>query len=282
MNEKILKEFVRRNPNYSFRLGDYTIPSRLYSTRGNIINLEYNRKSITDQASEWSPKFRSKYDKFLNSIPELSRKYISYIQEMPIIIENRNYWNSLCNIYNVDNIKRDTNYFVLDYFFPYLGFAVEIDSNCHNKNYDIARDKYNKIVCGIDTLRFYQYGCDKYKTKSFDLELLNTICQRYAISKYYEFETFVNLDFTQTSIKLFNIENNNILGLFNFCENKLINTTINNNTLWIDYNEIKNNYIFINDKIFKSVQRLFFLFYNVKLKITNIPSNSYICNTTGE
>lgn len=239
MNEKILKEFVRRNPNYSFRLGDYIIPSRLYSTHGKIINLKDNRKLITEQTSKWSPKFRLKYDKFLNSIPELSRKYISYIQEMPIIIENRDYWHSLCDIYKVNSIRKETNYFILDYFFPYLGFAVEIDSDYHNFYYDSARDKYNKIVYGIDTLRFYQYGHDRYKTKMFDVELMKILHQQYAISKYYGFETLVNLDFTQTSIKLFNIENNNILGLFNFCENKLIKTIIDSNILLIDYNEIK-------------------------------------------
>lgn len=83
-----------------------------------------------------------------------------------------NYWNPL-TVYRefpviIENDKRMNNqtglFYLLDYYFPELKLAVELDSDLHSKSKDNIRDEYLKKVCGIRTFRII--GLDNSKTQS--------------------------------------------------------------------------------------------------------------------
>jgi hypothetical protein len=106
---------------------------------------------------------------------KLSHNRIQYIKEFPFIIEDRNLWDSLCIKYEVDLDLRDKNYFLADYLFPDYNFIVEIDSELHDSNYDIARDNYIVFSFGVSTLRLFEFGRDPLSDipliNDFDIEL---------------------------------------------------------------------------------------------------------------
>lgn len=63
------------------------------------------------------------------------------VREFPIIIQNHLRLPGL-----------DGGYFLLDYFFPTLSLAIELDSDYHKDDKDVARDEYMKKL-GIRTFR---------------------------------------------------------------------------------------------------------------------------------
>lgn len=159
--------YLKDNREYSFRLGDFIIPKYISSIKGNKINLARNRINNLNQGSSWSPKFR-----------ELLKDYypgLYNIREFPLLIEDRKYWNSLCDQYNVSEKGRNRNYFLADYLFPDYNFIVEIDSELHDLNYDIARDNYIVFSFGVSTLRLFEFGRDPLSDipliNDFDIEL---------------------------------------------------------------------------------------------------------------
>ena len=63
------------------------------------------------------------------------------VREFPIVIQNH------LRIPEIDG-----GFFLIDYFFPTLNLAVELDSELHNDRKDKARDKYMERI-GIETFR---------------------------------------------------------------------------------------------------------------------------------
>ena len=73
------------------------------------------------------------------------------IREFPIIIQN--------HIRSKDLVG---GYFLLDYYFPNLCLAVELDSKLHNPDKDKSRDEYLRKI-GITTKRLF--GLDRLDTQ---------------------------------------------------------------------------------------------------------------------
>lgn len=133
----------------NYVIGMYFIPRKV-KINNKLIDIVFNReKAILNDKSSYSINFKNFIDNNYNI------KEYNYIEEFPIIIENVSLWNSILNSFSVslDDSIRNTRYFLLDYFFPYLGIAVEIDSKYHK-----ARDIYVERVYGIITYRFYEFG----------------------------------------------------------------------------------------------------------------------------
>lgn len=109
-------------------------------------------------------------------------KVEGFLKEVCLPIYNRDKWLKICKKYGLeDKIRKgsktsrlfsDTRYFLLDYFWPEYGFAVEIDSNLHSKEQDLARDEYVWEEYKIKTYRVYEYSS---KRKPEDKEFLKKI-----------------------------------------------------------------------------------------------------------
>ena len=169
MNKKILRRYLRGNVRYTFKIDEYLFPKYLITSKNYVIDLERNRQSNLYQGSRWSPEFR----RFLDT----KYKYVRYIREFPIIIRKRKLWKSLCEKYQLDKDKQNRNYFLVDYFMPNFNLIVEIDSQLHNTEYDKARDEYIQTVFGLETLRFYEYGKDNYKTFENNFQFFIRYCK---------------------------------------------------------------------------------------------------------
>ena len=63
------------------------------------------------------------------------------VREFPVIIQN-----------HLRTPGIDGGFFLIDYFFPTLNLAVELDSDLHNDAKDRARDQYMERI-GIETFR---------------------------------------------------------------------------------------------------------------------------------
>lgn len=160
----MIKRYVTRSSEYIFTITGgnmiFSIPKLVYSENKTINILKYRQKALATQQSSFSLSFKEDIDKL----------GINYIQEFPIIITEHEIWKDYLNYFGS---TRETIYFSLDYYFPDIGLAVEIDSSYHDnrKNYDKARDKYLECVCGIYTLRFYEYGKNQ-KSRKISLDSL--------------------------------------------------------------------------------------------------------------
>jgi len=77
------------------------------------------------------------------------------IREFPIIIQNH------LRLKNLDG-----GYFLLDYYFPNLCLAVELDSKLHNPEKDKLRDEYMERI-GIKTWRILNLDKSETQKKSF-------------------------------------------------------------------------------------------------------------------
>lgn len=184
MNRDLIKNFVLRNNYYSFYIENYAIPKVLNTINKKNINIYQKRnESLMRRESSYSKKF---YEDIENSLKnsKLYNKDLYYhsIKEFPIIIENRELWNNILNYLNIGvESSINTNYFLLDYFFPYIGLCIEIDSDYHNskKLYDQARDIYIKTYYGIDTIRFDKYGENKFMYTDYHNILIKDIIKFY-------------------------------------------------------------------------------------------------------
>lgn len=168
MNRDLIKIHALSNKYYAEEIEEgYIIPSFLYNKKGNIINLLENRKkALMNNSSDYSSNFETDIENY--------RKYNSsnitnYIKEFPLMIEDIDLWNKILDLEgaSIDNEHRDKKYFVTDYLLFNLGIIVEVDSNLHTLYYDRARDRYIKIKYGIETLRFFEYGVDPFKRKTY-------------------------------------------------------------------------------------------------------------------
>lgn len=206
---ELIRNFVLRNDYYSTEIEGYQFPNVVVS-KGNRINIMVNRENnLRSRESSYSQKFRED----IKSLRKSYKRFSEYIQEFPIIIEDRRLWNEIANYVGVkDSRLLNTNYFLLDFFFPYLGVIVEIDSEYHDKKrtYDVARDIYIKRKFGLDTVRFYKYGNNDLERVAFLDKFKNVSTE---LMNYYSSwgirECRYPIDFSQTMIDNF-IQDNRI------------------------------------------------------------------------
>lgn len=72
----------------------------------------------------------------------------------------------------IQNVYRTTQkrlYYLLDYYFPELNFAVELDSDYHDQKKDKLRDEYLKDAHGIEVYRIRDLQLPRVQTKEFPL-----------------------------------------------------------------------------------------------------------------
>ena len=77
------------------------------------------------------------------------------VKEFPIIIQNH---------LRAPNI--DGGFFLLDYFFPTLSLAIELDSDLHNEKKDESRDMYLQKI-GVETFRIKNLEKPENQKKRF-------------------------------------------------------------------------------------------------------------------
>lgn len=168
MRNDVLIKFLKSNKNYCFRIGEYIIPIQVKDFSGaHLVPIRDNRESnINSPNSKWVRYFEVLLSTFYTNY--------RYLNEFPLIIEDRNMWGSICRktrITEEDYLHR--NYFLTDYFFPEYNLAVEIDSDLHDQEYDKARDFYIKSNWGIDIIRMYEFGGTPENMKR-NIDLLNS------------------------------------------------------------------------------------------------------------
>lgn len=116
------------------------------SEKGNLYNLKNilypTEKSAKKFTRNKQLKHRSIQAKMFDMLINVNFwKPLIVIPEFPIIIQNHLRINKLTG-----------GYFLLDYYFPTLRLAVELDSDLHSEAKDILRDKYLEKI-GITTFR---------------------------------------------------------------------------------------------------------------------------------
>lgn len=91
---------------------------------------------------------------------------LTCIREFPIIIENSK---------RLDNSQ--PSFYLLDFFFPELSLACELDSDYHNDKADEIRDRYLKENLGIQTFRIRNLEKPEVQKKKFTglIELVKSI-----------------------------------------------------------------------------------------------------------
>lgn len=222
MDLNLIKNYVIRDKYYVENIDGYIVPKVLE----NNINLHSNRKSILfNKDSKYSKNFRKLIDSKLTT-----EKYLNYIREFPIIIENKELWNNILNQFSIpiDDKMRKVNYFLIDYLFPYLGISVEIDSEYHNTRliYDKARDIYIENMYGIIAYRFYKFGSSDEYTVPYINQFENTVNNILCFLKNNNLlMNKIIIDYSKTIVESF-IKNN--VRSFNF-----IDTIIN----FVGFNE---------------------------------------------
>lgn len=168
--KRSIEQYVERNGDYVFTLDRFRIPKFFYNSKENKrVNIQWSRSNFLKSQSSYSIKFKKDIDKIQD---------LKYIQEFPIIITFTDIWNNMLKCFGSN---KDSSFFSLDYYFPEIGLNVEIDSPYHDnrRGYDMARDEYLRFVCGINTIRFYEYGKDNNKRK----EYINCLRQKYEEAK---------------------------------------------------------------------------------------------------
>ena len=215
MDIELIKRYVLGSKRYIDIIEEgYVIPKLIFGDSGNKIYLEKIRKNLKEnQDSDYSIMFRKDL-KILSRNSKMDCSLYRYVREFPIIIEDRDLWEILVEQTGIID-KKDSKYFLLDYFFPYLGLIVEIDSQYHKyrKNYDYARDLYIKNKYGIDTVRFYEYGKDDQQRK-LCIEEFNKRSKNLYKNKINNWNLVYDkypINFDKTVINNFIQENSNIL-----------------------------------------------------------------------
>ena len=274
IDDNVIRNFVLRSNFYSFNIDNYRIPRVIISTHGRYIYIDSNKKLIESYGSKWEPIFKNDLDKFLETLPDIFRNKFKYIKEIPFIIEDRELWFNLCNEENVEFDRRDTNYFVADYYFPHFNFIVEIDSDFHNprKNYDLARDKYMENKFGTSTLRFYQYGMNKEQTEIYQKEFLDLVNNKYKFNIKNNIVYDIQFDYSPTLIKVFKLKNSDVLIALNHVSDIIRKNGIKELYINNDSELEKLQYGLSNSKM-KTIRviNLIFQLYGVKIKFNYTP-----------
>lgn len=158
-------------------------PVYLYSESGKLINL----KSIIYPSPKSRKKFtrrkqllnRSQQAKIFDAIVNIGYfDPLTVWTEFPVIITN-----------NKRLPGQSGSYYLLDYYFPDLRLAVELDSDLHNPEKDMIRDKFLLEKYGIATIRITDLHKPGVQKKDFK-ELTKLMRQRGTMDR-------VNFNFVQ-------------------------------------------------------------------------------------
>lgn len=211
--DNILK-YVTKSNKYVIYSDLFMIPKYIdhYQITNLSFNIEIKREKYLNQGSKWSPLFRAILKHFYPNI--------KFDREIPLVIENRKLWNSLCSKYNVDKDKTKRTFFVVDYIFPYHNLIVEVDSRLHNIDYDKARDDYIKSVWGFNILRLYEFGREEFGTIK-DIEYFE---------KYISIGNINNsIDYADLLVTKFCKNNSNLIPVLTWFEKYIENNNIKEN-----------------------------------------------------
>lgn len=251
METKRIKRYLKRSGRYTFKVDRYILPKLLMTTKGKVIDLEHNRIQNLLQGSAWSPNFKN----FLDT----RYKSIKYIREFPIIIKNRDLWESLCVKHNLEEDKLGSNYFLADYFIKDYNFIVEIDSQLHEEDYDKARDEYIEKEYGLVTRRFYEYGRTGYQTFLDNFQFLASFCRNSGVIP-------INFGYSSFIVENYKQINEEIIPIIERFEgliaNKKVDTIIlSNKTLSISEYWT----LFYRDGYLEEIADYFKLMYNINV-----------------
>lgn len=126
--------------NYIFEFEGIKFPKKVKSSSGRYISFE---KFILSESSEnrchrkYHLSNRSSQEKVLDYLISINHFDIKIIKEFPVI-------------------RRDGDglFYLIDYYIPTKGIAIELDSGFHNKNEDNIRDSYLRSL-GLKIFRIY-------------------------------------------------------------------------------------------------------------------------------
>lgn len=239
--DNILK-YVTKSNNYVIHSDLFMIPRYIdhYQIPNLSFNMEIKRDIYLNQGSKWSPLFRAILKHFYPNI--------KFDREIPLVIEDRRLWDSLCNKYNVDPDKTKRTFFMVDYIFPYQNLIVEVDSRLHNIDYDKARDDYIKSVWGFNILRLYEFGREE----------LGTIKNIECFEKYISIGSINNnIDYADLLVKKFINNNSSLVPTLNWFEK------------YIEDNNIKENFSIKVDQLSKD-NRIYIMGHNSLSSINEI------------
>lgn len=167
------------------------IPTQVYpvysvSEKGNVFNFKNiiypNAKSIKKFTRNKQLKSRSQQARIFDSFINIGyfNPLITY-REFPIVIQNHLRLSNLGG-----------GYFLLDYYFPQLRLAVELDSDLHSEEKDKLRDTYLEKI-GIQVFRIKNLEKESIqKTKFKDLTKL---MRGLEIKNYPQFSFLDNIRF---------------------------------------------------------------------------------------
>jgi hypothetical protein len=250
--DNILK-FVMKNSNYVIHSDLFVIPKYIdhYKNTHLRFNMEIKREIYLNQGSKWSPLFRAILKHFYPNI--------KFDREIPLVIEDRGLWESLCIKYNVDQDKTKRTFFVVDYIFPYQNLIVEIDSILHDMDYDKARDDYIKTIWGFDILRLYEFGKAEFSTINC-IENFERCISNGSINN--------NIDYTGLLVKRFCKDYSNLIPILTWFEKYIENNNIKEN-FYISVNQLgKDNrlYVLDHDYLF-SINEILIAIYGISASV---------------
>ena len=152
----------------------------------------------------------SSWEAYLSKIDSnYKNRELWYIREFPLPIISKELYRDLARKFKDSNLLNsiwNNKFFMLDYFFPNLGLAVELDSHWHDgrEKEDKIRDLYIESTYGIKVIRAVGYGVrmDPISDNKFNNKFKRTvkdICQQkkragYDIDSpfYLNFDDFLN------------------------------------------------------------------------------------------
>ena len=141
-----------------------------------------------------------------------------------------------------------------DYLFPDYNFIVEIDSELHDSNYDIARDNYIVFSFGVSTLRLFEFGRDPLSDipliNDFDIELYRMKHGGRAL-----------VDYSSAIVNRFYVENKEIMNAVDVISANL-HHSVNGVFDASDYRSY-----FTSPKIFYTVRDIIWAVFELKLTV---------------
>lgn len=156
--------FNFKRPQKTFKIGEYyTVPKYIHTKSCNSYDLEKKREeSLLESKNPNNIAFEGFIERLRTST--YKKGELDYIKEFPLLIDRSVYQDIArlrlpSELAGCDEIF-NKSFILLDYFFPKLGIAVELDSHYHDqrKPLDLVRDIYTETYFGISTIRVDGYG----------------------------------------------------------------------------------------------------------------------------
>lgn len=251
-------------------LGLYKCPKFLQiltKSNSSIKNLETDREERLKDSTLCNNKT---FEDFISRLVKSTYKggELLYIKEFPLPVD-REKWRSICRK-RFNNILGEVywkNYVVLDYFFPVLGIAVELDSSYHEDDKDSLRDIYVKQDYGITTIRIKSYGTgNKILDNTFNNSFKGKIKDILRFKTKSKKEGGLGVDRLAPAIVNFTPYLNNKVGLekalYEVTDEIFNNLSTNGNEVIIPKDWLDNNFPFWSEKdnpeTLKKIQELFY------------------------